>query len=232
MTEDEIEKNRQLEKEESKANITNEITYLFSKLETFCNESNDLLEKEIEPTKPIDELLNNAELQNWVAEGIRHHRNKRTKCAFCDNSIDESTLWQKLDDHFNRDSNELKNAIENKIIEIQASKIEIQSLNLPQKEKFYSQYQSQFESFTKQIEIAIEQYNKFLKEIKNKLETRKNEIFNHLPKIQLTFNTQTINCTLKNIKELAIFSNLKSNITDNFVNCRQKVLFQEKANYN
>ena len=95
LTEDEIEKNRQLEKEESKANITNEITYLFSKLETFCNESNDLLEKEIEPTKPIDELLNNAELQNWVAEGIRHHRNKRTKCAFCDNSIDVLVIFGK-----------------------------------------------------------------------------------------------------------------------------------------
>src|SRR5690625_335664 len=57
----------------------------FSRLRT---QTEDLLAKEVKPSKSIDHLLKDNVLQNWVEEGIRLHKHKRSKCAFCNNLID------------------------------------------------------------------------------------------------------------------------------------------------
>ncbi len=69
-----------------------------------------LLTKEIVPTKPIQELLNDSVLQLWVKQGVAYHRAKRTTCAFCRKALPDD-IWQRLDEHFNKESDDLDNAL-------------------------------------------------------------------------------------------------------------------------
>ena len=78
------------------------------------NQVNQLLKKHIKPSEPISELVNNSILQEWVRQGINKHKGLRNTCGFCGNPIDE-TLWDKLDAHFSKESEELRKEIKLKI---------------------------------------------------------------------------------------------------------------------
>jgi hypothetical protein len=97
---EEVEANKKLIKEESKDNISPIKNYIAS-FSTLYEKSQELIKKEIKPTRSIQELLNDHLLQNWVRDGIEHHRNKRTECAFCGAVLPEA-LWARLDAHFKR----------------------------------------------------------------------------------------------------------------------------------
>ena len=60
----------------------------------------ELLTRKIAPTRPLQELLNDALLQSWVQMGMGLHRDKRETCGFCHQPLPPE-LWAKLDAHFN-----------------------------------------------------------------------------------------------------------------------------------
>jgi wobble nucleotide-excising tRNase len=70
----------------------------------------ELMARKITPSEAMKDLLNDAELQAWVKEGIPLHREKRTSCGFCQQVLPPE-LWQKLDAHFNAAVNTLLNDI-------------------------------------------------------------------------------------------------------------------------
>lgn len=73
---------RLLLKEDQKPNIA-ESTNLNLKLQTLSNEAKVLVEKRITLTEPIQELLTNQLLEDWVNKGIPLHKEKRSHCGFC-----------------------------------------------------------------------------------------------------------------------------------------------------
>ncbi|MEW5714064.1 AAA family ATPase [Pseudomonas sp. SB113] len=78
------------------------------------NQAEPILSKVITPTTPIQELLNDSVLQLWVKQGIAHHRDKREVCAFCRQSLPHD-LWQKLDEHFSKESGDLETSLDKAI---------------------------------------------------------------------------------------------------------------------
>ena len=70
---------------------------------------------------PIQELLNDAVLAEWVRTGQGLHKNKRTKCAFCGSSL-PTEIWEKLEKHFNQESEELRAAIDGLLKSIEIEK--------------------------------------------------------------------------------------------------------------
>ena len=201
-----IDEKQNLIRETSKAEITNLLAFpnQLEDLEKIHKESTELLEREIKPTKSIQGLLDNTELQGWVEEGIKHHENKhnkRNECAFCGQNI-PSDLWQKLDAHFNQDSRELKESLAAQIEKNKNLKINLENLNLPKKEEFYSQYQSDFQSTKDEIKEEIEQYNKFLEKIRETLEKRVKDIFTQLTNVEIEDNNQAIDKHIESIRKL------------------------------
>lgn len=86
------------------------------KLDYLADQARHLVEKEIQVSEPILELLSDSLLSAWVKDGIQYHRGKHTHCGFCGNSLPES-LWDKLDKHFNQESKNLEEDID-KLLEL------------------------------------------------------------------------------------------------------------------
>lgn len=136
----------------------------------------ELLQKNIKPSVAIVALLEDHLLQEWVRQGIDKHREKRENCAFCGGAISPD-LWKKLDEHFSKESEELREELNRKIQELKTAKIKLtEFLNL-RKEQFYSSIQVQYESAYENWQDVVENYEKSLDDLINNLELRQDDIF-------------------------------------------------------
>ena len=163
-------------KEEPKPNIS-ELPLFNLLYANLATNTKQLVEKKIQISDPIQELLNNAVLETWVRTGREYHEGKRSKCAFCGSSLPPD-LWKRLDKHFNKESEEMRVGIEQLISFIEAEKTRVPKLLSIKINDFYSNYKSGLENLKEQFEANSILYTETLDALKCQLEERKNDIFN------------------------------------------------------
>ena len=175
-TSEQIDEHHALLKEEPKPNISELAPFnlLYANLAT---NTKQLVEKKIQISDPIQELLNNAVLETWVRTGREYHEGKRLKCAFCGSSLPPD-LWKRLDKHFNKESEELRVGIEQLISSIEAEKTHAPKLLSIKTNNFYSNFNSDLEKLKEQFDANSISYIESLDVLKSQLEKRKNDIFN------------------------------------------------------
>lgn len=208
LSEDDREKKIELLKEESKEALNYKISFSLN-LPILYSETKELLTREIKPSKIIQEYIENPPLQEWVRSGIPYHKGKRETCAFCGNKLPEN-LWEKLDAHFNKESEKLRESIEKQIEKLKREKLKIEDILTITQEHFYSIYQDSFKRLKKDLENKISVYNSLIDKLINILQKRLKNIF----KIQdcpiIDTNTEKIQKLSKNIKNLIEKNNKKT----------------------
>ncbi len=135
--------------------------------------------KKIQASTPIQELLNDATLAAWVRDGREHHEGKRDSCAFCGNSLPKK-IWEKLDNHFNQESEKLRIALNELIEFIKEEKTRIPKLLQIKHSNFYSKFTSKLEELEEQFSTCSTSYCSALDAIMKQLEKRKDDIFTPL----------------------------------------------------
>ena len=145
-------------------------------LNTFYTEAQVLLSKEIRPTKPIQDLLNDTMIQAWAKEGIPLHRNKRETCGFCGNLIPDD-LWGKLDQHFSKESQDLDSQLIDLIERIEKEEKRVQKLLLVKKADLYTDLQTKFEIIESAIKKKLGVYRSELDRIADCLRKRQADPF-------------------------------------------------------
>lgn len=163
-----------------KENIKDDIKYLPEQkpnFEKLFKEVNEILSKIIKPSIPIQDLLNNSLLQEWVRQGSNLHKEKRETCAFCGNVIDEN-LWKKLDEHFSKESEELRVEITNKIKELNTKKTALESFIKFDENSFYNSFQKDVISKLKIWKDLKSKYENNIDLLINNLDKRLKDIFN------------------------------------------------------
>ncbi len=168
-----------------------------------------LLEKRIAPTRPIRDLLDDALLQAWVKEGIRHHRGKRTTCGFCGQAL-PADLWEKLDAHFSKESQELSESLARHIAAIDAEIARARTISTLREEDFYSTNRRRFRELSKGLEREIDRYVAELEEIKAALKARQDDIFTPGSPPSLSDNTPEIAKLIASINTLIAENNEKT----------------------
>ena len=144
LDEEEVESKKKLLKEESKNNILSIPKYNAS-FSSLYKKAEQLISKDIKPTQSIQELLSDHLLQGWVRDGIEHHKKKRTTCAFC-GSILPDDLWDKLDAHFSKESEILREDLKTLIEAIYTEKESAEKITTISEEQLYSSYQAKLKS--------------------------------------------------------------------------------------
>lgn len=143
---------------------------------SLIEQTQELLGREIKPTKPIQELLNDAVLQKWVEEGIGLHKGKRTTCSFCQSTLPEN-LWSRLDAHFSKESIELKTAIQEQVKIIEDNEKALNDIKLPNKSSFYSSLHKDYETWQQTFDIELATCRTVLDSLKKTLLSREQNIF-------------------------------------------------------
>lgn len=170
---EQVDKYRKLLKEEPKKVIQKSVELIQSEYSTFATKAKELVEKKIQASDPIQELLNDAILAKWVSEGREHHEGKRTDCAFCGNDL-PADLWGKLDKHFNKESKDLQDSIDELLKDIEVEKKQVPNLLRIQDSDFYSEFTQRLGEVKEQFSDA---YCNSLESIIEQLEKRKSYIF-------------------------------------------------------
>lgn len=175
LTGEEVDKYHDLLKEEPKNEITESIPFNLQYSTIVCK-AKELVEKKIQASDPIQELLNDAVLAAWVRTGREQHKDKRDKCAFCGNVLPPD-LWEKLDKHFNRESEELRVALDNVLASIEREKARVPKLLKIKNSEFYSSFTKSLDELTEQLLAHSASYCASLDSIKKQVERRKGDIF-------------------------------------------------------
>lgn len=143
---------------------------------SLVTQTKTLVEKRVQVSESIQELLADSLLNKWVDEGRKYHQGKRTTCAFCGGTLSDE-LWDKLDKHFNEESKTLGEAIDTLIASVDTEinqSSDLLPINLRQ---FYSSYQTKAEELNQAFQQASQLYQASLRSLKTQLESRKNDIF-------------------------------------------------------
>lgn len=147
------------------------------KLKNLAIEAEALVTKKINMSDKIEELVKDAVLNHWANEGLRHHNGKRSKCAFCDNTVSDGRL-KALEKHFDEESERLQENIDELINRINAEKSTVCSALFIEKNHFYSKFHDKLEKLCKTIKDADSKYVASLDTLTSQLESRKNDILN------------------------------------------------------
>lgn len=166
--------------------------------------SKALIEKNIAPSKPIQKLLENSLLQEWVKNGQKFHKSTE-HCEFCGNPLPDDLL-ARLDAHFDQESEALETKIKGKIQDLEQDIESLQDdLSLSSNE-FYSEYKDAFEEKRADYKNKISQYKNNLQSIISLLQGKLSNIFSVKKMIPLADITQGLQ-----LLEVEINSLIKSN---------------------
>lgn len=145
-------------------------------IEGLYSHAEALVSKRIVPSRPLQELLEDSVLQAWVKSGIEHHRDKRTTCGFCGQEL-PSDLWVKLDAHFSKESDDLRDALRQHGLLIDQEAARVQGILSLSEDAFYATQRRTFREHKALLEAAVTNYVTELETMKHILQTREDDIF-------------------------------------------------------
>ncbi|TCS93307.1 AAA family ATPase [Hazenella coriacea] len=209
LNDEEIEVRKKLLKEDPRKTIST-VTPLKNEFLSLMKLANSLLGKKIVPSEPISDLINDSLLQNWVRDGINHHKGKRDCCGFCGNIIDEY-LWGKLDKHFNRESEDLRIKIDLCINRLSELKDKIFNYIKIDINDFYVDLQPEYKKAEENYKVVKESYINCISSLILELKERANDIFNERTAINYIDYTEAFNVEIENINELIDKNNQRTN---------------------
>lgn len=175
LTEKKSEERKKILKEETRPNL-NSFPETKPHFERHYSKVQDLVGRKIKPSKAISDLVNDSLLQEWVRQGIDKHKDKRNKCGFCGNPIPDD-LWEKLDAHFNKESEDLREELKSEIGALETAKTAIGNFIKLTKDSFYVDLASKFEAIQKKWEKMANSYSTSLDKLIQKLQERESDIF-------------------------------------------------------
>jgi len=174
---EQVEGHRNFLKEDAKQVIVEPTPFNLS-YASFIVKATELVERKIGASEPIQDLLRDSVLETWVREGREHHKGKRSQCAFCSNDLPPS-LWEKLDKHFNKESEGLRKQIKGLITSIDSEKTRIPHLLKITDNEFYSKFKGDLKILEEALTTQSITYNESLDSIQKQLKERSNNIFTH-----------------------------------------------------
>ena len=160
LTNEQVGKFHDLLREEPKSEVPESLPFSLQ-YSAIVSKAKELIEKKIQASDPIQELLNDTALESWVRTGQGHHHGKRDKCAFCGSDLPQD-LWEKLDKHFNKESEELRQALDKLLESLEHEQSRVPNLLKIKNSDFYSNFAADLDapgknSFSTQSEQFIVQ---------------------------------------------------------------------------
>lgn len=137
--------------------------------------ASDLITRPISSSNKIEQLLKDAIINRWVKEGRQIHKDKIELCSFCGNNISEER-WNKLDSHFDEESEKLEKEIDTLINEI---KNLIHNLNTQlsiNKNAFYLKFHSELDRLILLRQNIIDKIKSDLNRVISCLQERKDDL--------------------------------------------------------
>ncbi|NLK50525.1 MAG: AAA family ATPase [Candidatus Cloacimonetes bacterium] len=170
-------------------------------IKELADSANVLLNKKVSPSRPIQQLISDALLQEWVRNGIDLHKSKLEKCAFCGGVINDE-LWRKLDAHFSQESELLRKEL-NQLLDEVKENIETCDFNIPVSiTDFYALYSEKASQVINNLANSKTKHDRLLSIIKDILEVKLKNIFAPIDPIDTSELISSLNDSIKSLNKL------------------------------
>ncbi len=199
-------------KEEPLPSIESALEFAAS-LSTLVQTSRDLLTKEIAPTEPIQALINDAILQEWVREGIPHHKGKRDSCGFCGQRLPED-LWERLDRHFSKESGQLREELDQHLQDLRLERKGAAEILDIEQAQLYAGLHKEFASSKLVLDGEVAKYHVVLDALADAASARARDIFTPGVLPEYTDNTAQIESAISHLNALVERSDQKTESLD------------------
>lgn len=209
LTSTEIETKKKLLAEQSKPEITERLKEAKPNFEKHFLHVKELIKKNITPNKPITDLINDTLLQEWVRQGVERHKGKRTTCGFCGNKL-PSDLWEKIDAHFSKESEELRDALKKQIEILENVKTSLLVFIQLNQQMFYSSLSLKYEDLMSKWNSAINLYSANIDILIKELQNRYDDIFKPIELADIKDNSDSILNIIEAINKLIDENNQKT----------------------
>nr|WP_314359231.1 AAA family ATPase [uncultured Achromobacter sp.] len=146
-----------------------------SSIAALNNRAVAIIGKKVQPSAPLQDLLNSAVLANWVREGRPLHAN-RDCCAFCRQPL-PADLTETLNKHFNEESEKLQAEIQRFLQDCETERVRIQALSLPERDRFYSSLHAKRDETEEKLITAKAAYERAIDELAKVARERSENIF-------------------------------------------------------
>lgn len=136
----------------------------------------DILSIQVGQSSKIEELVKNGSLNKWVEDGLHHHKEKE-KCSFCSGEIRTERL-DILRQHFDEESQHLKNRIEKGIILLTQNLEKINfsfDLNI-----YYDNFYENLSTLKSNLDSLSDQIKESINKLINCLEQKKEMLFSQM----------------------------------------------------
>ena len=165
-----------------------------------------LLKKAVTPSRTMQNLKDDPNLENWVREGRKLHKDKKI-CGFCGNYLKDGFLSE-LDEHFSKEYEAFRKEVSDFAETLKLCKMQIE---LKKTNEFYTDLQSSFLIAQSALQAEISKYNEQI-ELLLKEAIRK---FIYLPvsltiNNEITINTQSLYEKLKSFNFVISENNAKT----------------------
>lgn len=195
----------ELIKEDKRAEIP-PLTKRYFMLPDILTKTKELLSKQISISQPIIELVNDSLLQGWVKMGRELHYNKKEHCGFCGAKL-PLNLWEKLDLHFNKESEELERAVLLMQSEIKKEISFYENNVFFSSMWFYSKFKEYVDTISEDFHSSLKLYIDELGELNRLLDVKKDDIFTPVQLPNVKDNTTHLLHLLKQYDDVRVESN-------------------------
>ena len=148
-------------------------------LQQFIERARGLVTKEINLSKVIEALREDARLNEWVEAGCHLHEDGHQVCKFCGNPISEAR-WQGLKEHFSKDASELRSAIDALLNKLRGAKealaIFIQERGISSS-SFYFSLGHDYATWEEGWNCIKSEYGRSIDALIQQLEARRQDLF-------------------------------------------------------
>lgn len=136
-----------------------------------------ILKSQVGQSNKIEELVQNGTLNKWVEVGLEYHESRAT-CAFCSNTISTERL-ESLRQHFDEESQKLKERIQSGINQINLEKQKINSISFDLT-LFYDNFHPELNQLNNNISSLIFKQNESFDQLISYLNAKKDKLFSVL----------------------------------------------------
>lgn len=162
--------------------------------------------EKIQPSAPLQDLLNSAVLANWVRDGRPLHVG-RDSCAFCRQPL-PADLTETLNKHFNEESEKLQVKIQRFLQDCESERARVQALSLPDRVRLYSSFHAKHGETETKLAAAKRSYGQMLDALSNVARERSENIFSARELVEVVPDTDAgIGAALEDGNELIYLSN-------------------------
>lgn len=162
----------------------------------------ETIKRQVGKSEKIVELLNNADIHNWVKNGLHIHREIQSECClYCNNLISQERQEQ-LKKHFDEESVKLENDLSSLMDEIKSIKNEITAYKLPDSQKLYITFQDSYEVLESKFNTSKKDLSDYLTMLDALLKQRKESIFDPMEKENESYSSKSMTDTFDEIQQL------------------------------